>query len=197
MKRRGPMPHDAVWLSIRLLRRFTLRQLVRDSDAPRSTASTYLAALIASGYVKHTGSRVARRRLIGGGSRATHNRELTYELVRDVGVEAPRFGDTGRGRDQMWRTMKVMQEFTCRDLAIHATTEEVKVTLESARLYVHYLLKAQYLAVVSRGRGGRAAVYRLVRNTGGKAPAIERDGGNSRRVFDPNVGRVVWPAEAP
>ena len=194
MKRRGPMPCDAVWASIRLLRRFTLGEVVRDADVPRSTAWTYLKALIEGGYVKATGRRVARRRVLGGGIVKTHRMEVVHELVRDVGVEAPRFGETGRGRDQMWRAMKMIGDFTCRELAFSASTERVKVTLAGARLYVHYLAKAGYLAAPKRD--GNAVVYRLAKPTGGKAPAIERDAPGGRRVFDPNLGKVVWP-EAP
>jgi hypothetical protein len=164
----GPAPQgrEAVWASIRTLKRFTIAE--------------------AAGYLACEGS--ARRFA-----------ERTFVLVRDVGVEAPRVRrdgtevTQGRAREQMWRTMKIVGEFSVKDLAVHASTEAVPVDAEDAKSYVHYLHLAGYLRQVQPGVPGQPARYRFIkaRNTGPKAPMVQR----VRQVWDPNVKQLVWRSE--
>lgn len=126
-----------------------------------------------------------------------------WHLAQDTGVEAPRLRKDGSPvtqgavREQMWRTMRVLGEFTPSDLAVHASTEEHPVTLNDTKEYCRYLALAGYLRVASRGKpgnrggGGELTRYRFLtpRYTGPKPPMIQR----TKRVFDPNRGTVVWP----
>lgn len=96
----------------------------------------------------------------------------------------------------MWRTMRILKEFSAKDLAIQASTETVKVAEGEAKTYVHYLHKAGYLVIVSphrsgnRSMTGKLARYRLIisKFSGPKPPVIQR----IKQVFDPNAGKVVW-----
>ncbi len=183
-------PHtsrEALWAAMRRLGRFTVRQVTDETRLGLDTARDYVRGLELAGYLKRAG-------IAEGTGQGVARRAVVYELVRDVGVEAPRVRKDGtevtqgRGREQMWRTMKVLGEFSARDLAIHASTEEHSVSLKEAKHYIRYLVKAGYLAVVRTT--GLAWRYRLLpsKNTGPRAPMIQR----VRQVFDPNLGRVIW-----
>ena len=184
--RAGPYgSREAAWAAMRRLGRFTVRQVTEETRLGQDTVRDYVRGLEAAGYLKRVGTTDVGH---PGAPRA-----VVYELVRDVGVEAPRVRKDGtpvhmgRGREQMWRTMKVLGEFSARDLAVHASTEDCPVSLEDAKHYVRYLAKAGYLVPLTRGRAVR---YRLLpsKNTGPRAPMIQR----VRQVYDPNLGRVVW-----
>ena len=188
---------QAIWDSIRRLRRFDITQIVRDADVKRTSATAYVGRLEKGRYVRRVGTAPRRARAFGGAPMEKGRRNVVYALARDVGVEAPELDARGvapfRGaaRDQMWRTMKMIDEFTCRDLAVHASTAEVKVGLNGARTYIHFLSKAGYLARC--GKQGTTAIYRLAKRTGRDAPIIT----HLPAVFDPNLGRIVWSAAAP
>ena len=178
---------EALWAAMRRLGRFTVRQVTDETRLGLDTARDYVRGLELAGYLARVGT-------VATGSGTVGARAVVYELVRDVGVEAPRVRKDGtevtqgRGREQMWRAMKVLGEFSARDLAVHASTEAHPVSLKEAKHYIRYLVKAGYLAVVRTT--GLAWRYRLVhsKNTGPRAPMIQR----VRQVFDPNLGRVVW-----
>ena len=96
--------------------------------------------------------------------------------------------------DNMWRTMRVLKRFTHRDLAVMARTEEVGVAFDTARDYCKRLHAAGYLAVVDNNNGVHSIrTYALIPSkwSGPQAPMIQR----IKAVYDPNLGRVVWPPE--
>jgi len=120
-----------------------------------------------------------------------------YELVKDVGLEAPRVRrdgtpvEQGQSREHMWRAMKMLPSFTFVDLAVNASTEEMRVTEQDAKDYVKHLLRAKYLTVLIPATPRRKATYRLTRNTGPRPPMVTR----AKIVFDPNLGRIAWVEE--
>jgi len=96
----------------------------------------------------------------------------------------------GGGVENMWRTIRILAEFTPRDIAAHATTDTVRVSEASARSYCGLLHRTGFLRVVYPSRPKKnPAVYRLIRNSGPKAPMIQR----VKRVFDPNTNEVFDP----
>ncbi|SES24308.1 hypothetical protein SAMN04487958_110113 [Vreelandella subterranea] len=121
---------------------------------------------------------------------------VQYELVKDVGVEAPRVrkdGSTptgGLGREQMWRTLKIIGDCTARELADAATTPQVVIAEPTANEYLRFLAAAEYVAVIRAGGPGVLTRYRLVssRWTGPRAPMIQR----TKQLYDPNTGEVVY-----
>ena len=176
--------YERWWQLIREARRFTVKDIEGRCGGytRRDTLRQYIKGLEKAGYL-----RVAE---------TTGNNAKVYELVRDVGVEAPRVKrdgtkvTQGMARDQMWRAMKMLGEFSAHDLAVTASTEEHPVQAEDAISYTRYLHRAGYLAVTTPGGPGRPVRYRFIksRNTGARPPQVQR----VRQVFDPNLGEVVW-----
>ncbi len=181
---------DAIWHAIKGLspELFTARDVHRETGCSRGQVDDYIKALVAAGYLA-----VDR----AGDAPGAPN---LYRLERDCGREAPRVRRDGSkvtqglGREQMWRTMRILGEFTALDLAVQASTEEVQVKPATAVEYCRFLALAGYLAVVSlghgTGRGGVASQYRLrpARHTGPLPPMIQR----VKQVYDPNLNQVVW-----
>ncbi len=150
--------------------------------APRGRVREYIIGLSAAGYLE------AVERVPG--------KAVEYRLVKDCGLEAPRVRKDGtevtqgRGREQMWRTIKIVGEFTARDLASAASTPEHPVAESTAKDYCLMLAGAGYLATTRPGGPRTPARYRLVpsRWTGPRAPMIQR----LKQLYDPNTGEVVF-----
>lgn len=174
---------DAAWAAIRELGQdgtvFTGADVMKRGRVNLNMIRDYLPQLVAGGFLS-----VERRS--GYADRFT--------LVRDWGVDTPRFN--GRGelvtepseRERLWQAMKVLPSFNAAELATMAGAN-----LSHAKSYVLDLKRGGYLQVVAEGQG-RLARYQLPswRNTGGKPPAVRRD----KSIFDLNLGRQVWPEVA-
>lgn len=187
---------DAVWIAIRAQgigpdRRFDLGAILAHMAAAtrprlradRKTVKDYLGRLTAGGLLVATDD--------GG-----------LVLVDDPGPTTPRIRPDGTsvvmgaGRRAIWRTIRMIGDFGVDDLVRLGSTEEVRIARSDAIHYVKYLRKAGYLMVVERPDDHRLpTIYRLLpsRNTGPNPPQIQR----SHRVWDSNVGKVVWTQEAP
>jgi hypothetical protein len=178
-----PYGRQAMWEAMRKQRRFTRADLDH-LNVERDTVRSYLRSLVKAGYVV-----VAVQQ--------GHHSPAVYELTNDVGLEAPRLRrdgspvEQGQVREHMWRTMKMLPSFTFLDVAVTASTEEVRVTEQDAKDYVKHLVRAKYLAVLKPATKRNKAVYRLARNTGPKPPMVTR----AKIVFDPNLGKVAWIEE--
>lgn len=104
-------------------------------------------------------------------------------------------GERGRIQQQIWSTMRGLDQFTIRELAVEASTDEVPVREGAAKDYVAALLAAGYLLVVRPSEKLKArGVFRLrpAMNTGPKPPAIMK----ARFVFDRNRAEAVAIADA-
>lgn len=179
-----PEGQEGVWAEIRRLNIFTISEIVEATGINRKTTSDYIKRLGAGGYVE---------------LHSSHEETGRYALVRDVGVHAPRVRPDGQpvtqgtGTLNMWRSMRMLGQFSARDLAIHSTTDSVSVTEATAKSYCSMLLKADYLRVLQKAvPGKRPAVYRFVRNTGPVPPKIQR----VQQVYDANLGKVTYYPEA-
>jgi len=142
-----------------------------------STISNYLMALVAGGIVE-------KEDLEGG---------PFYRLLRDTGFHAPRLKadgtpvKSGSGSVNLWRSMRMLKQFSARDLAAHSSTSETEVTENHAKVYCSHLLAAGYLRVVQKASPPRrSAIYRLIRDTGPVPPKTQR----VQQVYDPNTGEV-------
>lgn len=143
-----------------------------------STIANYLKALVAGEVVEKD---------------ASDDGAPSYRLVRDTGYHAPRLkGDgtpvrSGGATANLWRSMRMLKTFSARDLAAHSTTSEVEVPENHAKVYCSHLLAAGYLKVVQKAAPPkRAAIYRLIRDTGPVPPKTQR----IQQVYDPNTGKV-------
>jgi len=84
--------------------------------------------------------------------------------------------------------------FTCRDLVHWSQTDDVAISLNTAKAYIKMLSAAGYLLRLDGGRRGTPGTWRLdpKMNTGPQAPMIL----HTKLVFDPNRQEVFGPAEA-
>lgn len=142
-----------------------------------STIANYLTALIAAGIVE----------------KIEDERRPTYRLLRDTGFHAPRMKadgtpvKAGGSTQNLWNSMRRLKQFNARDLVAHSTTTHVEVTENHAKVYCSHLLAAGYLKVVRKAAPPtRAAIYRLIRDTGPVPPKTQR----VQQVYDPNTGKV-------
>jgi len=164
-----------LWKLMRKMKQFTAVELARKTGYNPATVREYLYGLKKAGYV----------RVISCGR---WNRKV-YELVKDA-PEPPRVKRDGTpvtegiGREQMWRSIRILKQFSLEDIVATSNTEEQIISKETARKYLRYLVYAGYLV-----RDG--SIYILVKNTGPKPPQVQR----IQRVYDPNLKEVVWPRE--
>jgi hypothetical protein len=177
----GKPPRQRIWEAIRAQREgFSRDSIANATRIHPATVHTYLTSLLASGHI----------RAVDGG----------IVLEKDVGIEAPRVTKEGapvtmgRAREQLWRTMKMIRgDFTYRDLAVAASTEEFPVQEMDAADYLKHLKRAGYLHVTKPGNPAGLARYRFnsSKNTGPRPPMVQR----LKTVYDPNLGRIVWHPE--
>ena len=193
MRRAGkPKGRAGVWAAIRRFHgAWTLAELRESTDIDRTTIRRFVLALVQGGYV----SGVAADR---GGAAA-----IGYRLVNDCGAEPPRLKPDGspslhgRATENLWRTMKIITrsggDFDYRDLAIQARAGGVKPSFAHARMFIHHLFKAGYLAPSGALLASRATRFRLVKDTGGKPPLVR----SMRCVYDRNLDTLVWHEAVP
>jgi hypothetical protein len=182
-RRGGKSPRQLLWEVIRAQRSgFTCCSLSRDAKVCYETVVTYVGALRIAGYL----SLLDEREPISN--------ERRMALLRDNGVEAPSLNHDGSpsrkglSREAMWRTLHILGETTVAELAGLASAA-APTSLNNARCYLSWLVKAGYVQVA---KGGRAPRYRLVpgRYSGPQAPMVQKIG----QVYDANLGKVVWSA---
>lgn len=179
-KSRDPEGRQVIWDEMRALGgTFTREQINKATMITPQTIGAYIECLVAGGYLE---------RIEGG-------EVLSWRIVKDC-HHAPRLrrdgspAKSGGGTENMWRTMRMAGQFTPRDVAAMATTDTVTVAESTAKQYCAKLLACGYLRVVQKAiPGKRQATYRLIRNSGPKAPMIQR----VRVVFDPNTNSVHRP----
>ena len=187
-------PQDAIWATVRKLKIFTQKDIdIRlNQDGVKGinsdTLRSYIKRLEKGGYVKIISSEMINNLA----------KRLTYELINDVGVHSPRITKDGkislqgRGRENLWRSMKVLKTFDYVELTEAACTDEVTVKEGEAKDYVKHLFKAGYLIQVAdhNPKTGTKSRYQLLKskNTGALPPVIQR----TKRVFDQNLREVVW-----
>ena len=89
---------------------------------------------------------------------------------------------------QLWTGMRGLKTFCPEGLRAHCR-EDLKVTLEDASAYCQALLRGGYLRVESTAvPGKREARYKLVHNSGPRAPVEKR----VKAVWDPNEGAYAF-----
>lgn len=176
-----------VWERIRLLGKGVAFDILDISHGGECTTTVreYVLSLEAGKFI----TAVKRPKQIKLGDR------VTWILVNDVGVDAPRIDRNGQpikmgmAQQQMWQTLRRNPgDINARELSSYASTSEVEVHERAANLYLRALRIAGYLEATTEGGPGRLARYRLVTNTGPKAPMIQR----TKAIYDPNLDEITW-----
>lgn len=187
-------PQDAIWETIRELKQFAqddieIRLVHKKVGGINSwTVKSYLSRLEKGEYIKLVSYKPVKNIA----------KRITYKLINDVGVHSPRLNKDGeistqgRGRENLWRSMKVLNSFDQIELCEAASTADVIVKEGEAQDYIKHLYKAGYLIKVTEynRRHGTKARYQLLKskNTGALPPMIQR----TKQIFDPNLRKIVW-----
>ena len=191
----GKGPRQRIWEAIRARSdaEWTRYTIARAACVADTTVPTYCQALEKAGIVGKAGETAVGNLAV----------EARWVLLRDEGLEAPRLKRDGSrvtqglAQEQMWRTLRLLGgDLNAHELAAHASTDAVPVTLSAAEHYITWLLAAGYLIRTRAGKGlgkagkGLPARYRLdpARNSGPRPPMICR----AKVVYDPNEDAVVW-----
>jgi hypothetical protein len=146
-----------------------------------STVGLYCRSLAKAGVLE-----VIKRSPATGGPRPF------YRIVKDS-LEAPRVRKDGsivtqgRGRKNLWRSMKILPTFDLALLVGTSRTEEHPISWEEAETYLRCLEKAGYVRRLNR-KDLPAATFKLVRYTGPRPPMIQR----IKQIWDPNLKKVMW-----
>ena len=179
-KSRKPQGQDGVWAEIRKRKTFIRSDIWDATGIPKKTVTDYINRLEAGGYVAWTGQR---------------EDAAVYTLMKDAGVHPPRIRPNGepvqqgKGTENIWRSMRMLRQFTPRDIVAHSNTDTVTVSDATAQSYCSILLRAGYLRVLRKAQPGKhQATYKLIRNTGPLPPQIQR----VKQVFDQNLGEVTY-----
>ena len=176
----------ALWTVMRELGHFTASELAKHTLYHVSTVKDYLQGLAAAGYLS----------LDPGAKPPTYifdQYKCPFDppRVRKDGSAVTQ----GQGRKNLWRTAKILGEFSVLELVEHAKTDTVRISDKEAADYVYHLHKAGYLTIVQASSpAGRRARYRfnMSRNTGPLPPQVQR----VKRVYDSNTKSVVWTGGA-
>lgn len=180
---------DAVWIAVRRLAACSPVVSLDDVVAYLSTARRPRLSADRKTVIDYL------KRLAAAGVLQADDAE--YRLPMDLGPKTPRVRrdgsvvEMGAGRRAIWRTIRILGQFTLDDLVKIGSTEEVAVNRVDANHFVRWLVKAQYVVVVDRPRDNRVpTTYRLVpsKSTGPLPPQIQR----SHQLYDPNLRKVVW-----
>jgi hypothetical protein len=192
-----PSGPEHYWREMRRLgsKGFTVRAIANASDGVSyETVRRYVWWLQKEGYVARVGQKQD-----GYAVQAIY---VVKKATAHAPIEraAPR---AIKAREAMWNAIRALKQFTARELAVSAATEERPISQRSANLYIQRLAQAGVLQVVvpprrATGkigpvpRGAIAGTWRLRKNadTGPEAPKLC----NAGFVFDPNKNAVLGDA---
>lgn len=165
------------------------------ADAPVSVADLHRATSAHPNSIEHRLTRWVRAGLItrieGTPLRYVMNdnapRSPLPPRVSIDGTVRPR--PVATTRERLWRSMRVLRSFDLPALMMAAEAGR-----RSAEDLINCLCRAGYLRMTSRGQSMRGtwSTYRLVRNTGPRAPSVTKrivEGRRLRELVDRNTGQ--------
>lgn len=177
----GKSSRQRIWEQIRAMKTdFEMYPIARAASVDDETLRTYLGCLKAGGYVEV----VKRKR---------YDKTIYRRTQKDNGVEAPRLNRKGEPVKQgliseaIWRTLRILDNLDAAQILSHVEAANHETTMAYVKRYLGSLKKAGYLQVVLKGNPHRLEVIRLVKNTGPRAPQVQR----VKTVYDPNLNEVM------
>lgn len=110
-----------------------------------------------------------------------------YRMTRDNGAHAPDIDGSGNikplsGSEAMWRTLKMISNLSCTELAQYASVDGTVVDESTANAYLKLLNKFGYAAVSEPATHSKKARYRLNNYTGPRPPQVLK----SKQLYDAN-----------
>lgn len=154
---------------------FAPEEIAEETGCEFETVYIYLRSLYRGGFLEiKRGNRFSRR--------------ISYRLLRDAGVEAPRLRADGTvcggtATEAMWRTMKILKRFDIDILVAHVRMTH-EISRKTANQYTLALERAGYLSNIGTQRD---KYFQLLKNTGAKAPQLMA----VVEIYDPNINEIV------
>lgn len=180
---------QCMWEAIRQRRHdFTVFDIHSDTEVMIGTIQHYLHCLQRGGYVARINADRPRRE------------QAHYQLLKDAGIEYPRLNSRGQPikrdlcTEAMWRTMRILGEFSSKELAEMASTPDNAISHSTASTYLTHLQSAGYVCPTQQAaarNGGTRYRFEAHRYTGPRPPVV----GRQAYVYDPNEDKVVWQQE--
>jgi len=156
------------------MERFTVYRLSAQTHVPVETVRRILKRWTSSGRVVCEGLGRRHRKV--------------YRMTDRARIAHP----TGNADWNMWRSARMLGQFTAVDIQMHSNTASAEVSAANAHRFCTMLLRGGYLRVVRKAVSGRhPAMYRLIRDTGPKPPVERR----VRAIWDPNTREFAHVAE--
>ena len=187
LKTNGPKVYWALMRELTLSTgSFTCRDIAERSGArSENTVECYVHACARDGHLDVVGDRSP--------ATPTGRPFKLYAVKVTEKLDAPfeksdRTPKMGAAHQQMWTAMRALPRFTTRELAVLASTDDVAISSDTARIFCWKLEQAGYLQEL--GRDGRWRVLRIRpgKSTGpippaitGKGEVIERNPAAKRR----------------
>lgn len=156
-------------------------------DVSYFKAKALLSSWVASGHVR-------RYQSVNPNTKCP---QKAYELLRDCGQEPPQVDGKGKpkacsGNELVWRTLRILKVCNANQIVASATDATATLNIRAVRQYLRQLHMAGYLVMLEQAQG-QLAVYRLMHNTGPRAPEVQR----GKKIYDGNLGMVVYDPAKP
>lgn len=187
LKTGGPTAYWAAMRSLTLSAgSFTIRDVAERCGArSENTVACYVHACAREGHLDDVGERSPATPM--GRPFKLYAVKVTERLEAPF-EKADRTPKLGAAHQQLWTAMRALPRFTTRELAVLASTDEVAISSDTARIFCWKLEQAGYLQDL--GKDGRWRVLRIRpgKSTGpippaitGKGEVIERNPAAKRR----------------
>lgn len=155
----------------------TISIICEDINISYYKAKSLLDSWIKSGHAKRKKSTNPK----------TSRPQYVYEIVRDCGQQPPRVNLQGIEiqspyNEMCWRSIRILKTFNANQLV-----PDSLVKLNTVKQYLRQLHMAGYLMMIE-SKVGQLAVYRIMHDTGPKAPEIRR----GKKVYDGNLGLIIY-----
>ena len=167
-----------IWQTILELQIFTTSQIYDRTFINKDTIRHFLRYLKKAGYIKEIGRK---------------GKEALYKLIKEQedypplnkDIQRVKIKNTGEKYQKIWNLIRIFPQFTVKDLS----KELPEIHPESIRIYVKHLRRAGYLEAIRKTQYD-GFLYKLVRNSGEKAPVLKLSRNKPPVVYDPNKNKT-------
>ena len=167
-----------IWQVILELQIFTTSDIHSKTFIKKETIRNYLRFLKKAGYIRAVDKK---------------GREIVYKLIKSQETypttnrkidQSVKLKSTNENYKKIWNLIRALSQFTVKDLS-----QKLPIHPESIRIYIKHLRRAGYLEVVKRVKH-YGFLYKLVRNSGEKAPVLRLSRNKPPVVYDPNKNKT-------
>ncbi len=176
LQRRSEIQQN-IWQTILELQTFTTSQIYDRTFINKDTIRHYLRYLKKAGYIKEFGK---------------EGKETLYKLIREQkdypplnkNIQSIKIKNPNQKYQKIWNLIRTLPQFTVKDLS-----KELPIHPETIRIYIKHLRRAGYLEVIRKTQYD-GFLYKLVRNSGEKAPVLRIPRIGTPTVYDSNKNKT-------